>query len=49
MEEENEIYVKQLKELIQYFSSIEDNKVRELVIELVEKIITEEKKSLLQQ
>ncbi len=43
MEEENKIYVKQLKELIQHFSSIEDNGVRELVVELVEKIMTEEK------
>ena len=49
MEKENEIYTKQLKELIQYFSSIEDNGVRELVIELVKRIMTEEKKSLLQQ
>ena len=43
MEKENEIYTKQLKKLIQHFSSIEDNGVRELVVELVEKIVTEEK------
>jgi hypothetical protein len=49
MEKENEIYIKQLKDLIQYFSSIEDNGVREFVVEFVEKIMTEEKKSLLQQ
>jgi hypothetical protein len=33
--QENEIYIQQVKELILYFSSIEDHEIRKMVVNLL--------------
>jgi hypothetical protein len=43
IKQENEIYVQQLQELVKHFSSIEDYKMREIIVTVIKLILTEVK------